>query len=199
MKRRSIASQPSYKTRLPPKSASPTITTNNNHERHNMSRSSIRPPPNNASTASLPFNSPFDQVTHGCCNATAECARLDKYDKGVMGCNCFRISRSGRRLVGARMECLLSLMRILRGRGLVFLCLFGGIVRADWCVQALTSYIMQASMVLYIWLAMRVLDYLPVTYDFLTGWVDKSSPGKPYRNRIRAQLIEKAAEHRLIA
>lgn len=61
------------------------------------------------------------------------------------------------------------------------------------------SYIMQASMVLYIWLVVCVLDYQPATYDFLTGWVDKLSPTKPYRNRIRAQLIEKATKHRLIA
>lgn len=54
-------------------------------------------------------------------------------------------------------------------------------------------------MVLYIWLVVRVLDYLPATCDFLTRLFDKSGLKEAYRNRIRAHLIEKAAKHRLIA
>lgn len=41
----------------------------------------------------LPFNNPFGQVIHeyilGYCHATADCARLGKYDKGDYGLQLF--------------------------------------------------------------------------------------------------------------
>lgn len=40
---------------------------------------------------------------------------------------------------------------------------------------------------------------LPVTCNFLTGLFGEFCSKKAYRNRIRAQLLEKTAKHHLIA
>lgn len=75
----------------------------------------------------LPFNNPFGQVIHeyilGYCHATADCARLGKYDKGDYGLfpNIGFRSSACR---GGCMGCLLNLMRISQGRVCCFLCLF---------------------------------------------------------------------------
>lgn len=46
-----------------------------------------------ASAASLSFNTPFGQVIHECivgyCNVTADCMRLEEYDKGEYGLQLF--------------------------------------------------------------------------------------------------------------